>query len=93
VTIVDEDARALLIASLQYTDLVIIFDEDTPEKLIELIDPNVLVMGQEYEQQYMDKLLPGQIYIDERKIDVGFVPEAPNYRSSYLRKLIADGEQ
>src|SRR5208282_5997821 len=58
VTIVDEDARALLIASLQYTDPVIIFDEDTPEKLIELIDPNVLVMGQEYEQQYMDKMLP-----------------------------------
>ncbi|MEO6584199.1 MAG: D-glycero-beta-D-manno-heptose 1-phosphate adenylyltransferase [Ferruginibacter sp.] len=47
----DEDARALVIASLVVTDAVVIFDEDTPLALIQQILPDVLVKGMDYSIQ------------------------------------------
>ena len=44
----DENARALILASLLQTDAVVIFEEDTPLELIKLIMPNVLVKGGDY---------------------------------------------
>ncbi len=44
-----EDARALVLASLGFVDAVIIFDEDTPIRLIELLQPEVLVKGADYD--------------------------------------------
>src|SRR6187401_764238 len=44
----DQDARALLLASLIMVDAVIIFEEDTPLKLITTILPDVLVKGGDY---------------------------------------------
>ncbi len=44
----DENARALILASLLQTDAVVIFEEDTPLELIKLIKPNVLVKGGDY---------------------------------------------
>ena len=44
------DARALVIASLNCVDFVLFFDEDTPLELIELLRPDVLVKGGDYDQ-------------------------------------------
>ena len=44
----EQDARALILASLVVTDAVIIFDEDTPLHLISEILPDVLVKGSDY---------------------------------------------
>ena len=44
----DEHARAMVLASLQCVDYVIIFDEDTPLELIKAVKPNVLVKGGDY---------------------------------------------
>ena len=44
----DETARAIVMASLQPVDLVILFDEDTPLELIRAIRPDVLVKGADY---------------------------------------------
>jgi len=44
----DQDARALLLASLIMVDAVVIFEEDTPLKLITAILPDVLVKGGDY---------------------------------------------
>lgn len=43
-----EDARAIVLASLQSVDLVILFGEDTPMHLIEAIRPDVLIKGKDY---------------------------------------------
>jgi rfaE bifunctional protein nucleotidyltransferase chain/domain len=43
-----EQDRALLLASIQYVDAVILFDEATPLTLIETILPDVLVKGGDY---------------------------------------------
>ncbi|PKQ02490.1 MAG: D-glycero-beta-D-manno-heptose 1-phosphate adenylyltransferase, partial [Alphaproteobacteria bacterium HGW-Alphaproteobacteria-12] len=41
-------ARATVLASLQSVDLVVIFEEDTPETLIEALRPDLLVKGGDY---------------------------------------------
>ena len=44
----DQDSRALLLAALCMVDAVVIFEEDTPLKLITSILPDVLVKGGDY---------------------------------------------
>ena len=44
----NQDARALLLASLLMVDAVILFDEDTPLNLINATLPDVLVKGGDY---------------------------------------------
>lgn len=44
----DEKSRSMIIASLQFVDAVILFDEDTPYELIKAIEPDVLVKGADY---------------------------------------------
>lgn len=43
-----EKDRAFLLASLQCVDYVIVFEEDTPARLIESVKPDVLVKGGDY---------------------------------------------
>ncbi|MCQ2605338.1 MAG: D-glycero-beta-D-manno-heptose 1-phosphate adenylyltransferase [Bacteroidales bacterium] len=44
----EEESRALTIASFEFIDLVILFDEDTPLNLISSLLPDVLVKGSDY---------------------------------------------
>ena len=44
----DQVARANILASLLVVDAVVVFDEDTPKDIIELLSPNVLVKGGDY---------------------------------------------
>ena len=44
----NQDARALILASLIIVDAVIIFNEDTPLEIINAIMPDVLVKGGDY---------------------------------------------
>jgi len=46
--VVDEISRSRILASLEFVDLVIIFDELTPINLIKAIDPDILVKGKDY---------------------------------------------
>ena len=43
-----EMARATVLASLQMVDGVVLFEEDTPLKLIEGLRPDVLIKGADY---------------------------------------------
>ncbi len=47
----NEESRAILLASLHFVDVVIIFDEDTPCNLIKLIQPDILVKGADYKAE------------------------------------------
>lgn len=46
--IVSEEDRSFLVSSLCMVDYVCIFEEDTPQKLIEMIVPDVLVKGADW---------------------------------------------
>ncbi len=43
-----EDARAKVLASLGCIDAIVLFDEDTPYELIKLLQPDILVKGDDY---------------------------------------------
>ena len=47
----NEDSRAILLAALEFIDMVIVFDTDTPLVMIESLKPNVLVKGGDYDAQ------------------------------------------
>ncbi|MCB5224142.1 MAG: D-glycero-beta-D-manno-heptose 1-phosphate adenylyltransferase [Candidatus Cloacimonadaceae bacterium] len=51
--LVKEEDRAMVLAALQSVDIVVVFNQETPLKLIEHIRPDVLVKGGDWE--------PGQI--------------------------------
>jgi rfaE bifunctional protein nucleotidyltransferase chain/domain len=46
--ICDETSRARVMASLEFVDAVILFDEETPLELISFIKPDILVKGNDY---------------------------------------------
>jgi D-beta-D-heptose 7-phosphate kinase/D-beta-D-heptose 1-phosphate adenosyltransferase len=46
--ILTEDERAFIISSLKPVDYVVLFDEDTPQKLIDEIIPDILVKGADW---------------------------------------------
>lgn len=50
-----EEARATVLAALGFVDLVVFFNENTPLNLIELLQPDVLVKGADYDPNETDK--------------------------------------
>lgn len=47
----DEEARAIVLASLLFTDKIVFFEEDTPLELIRYIQPDFLVKGSDYKPE------------------------------------------
>ncbi|MEM8524648.1 MAG: D-glycero-beta-D-manno-heptose 1-phosphate adenylyltransferase [Bacteroidota bacterium] len=47
----DDLTRQYLLASLQCVDLVVVFEEDTPLKLIQLLSPAILVKGGDWKME------------------------------------------
>ncbi|MBL1279752.1 MAG: adenylyltransferase/cytidyltransferase family protein [Fluviicola sp.] len=45
----DNDARAMVLASLGFVDLIVFFDDDTPLSVIKELQPDVLVKGADYD--------------------------------------------
>ena len=47
----DENARAFVLAALEFVSAVTLFDEDTPYQLINKVQPDVLVKGSDYKPE------------------------------------------
>lgn len=74
----DEKARAMVLASLQCVDYVIIFDEDTPLDLIKTVKPNVLVKGGDYT---IDTIV-GASFVQQRGGIVRTIPLVEGYSTT-----------
>jgi len=46
--VIEERSRSFILASLYFVDAVVLFDEETPFKLIKLVQPDVLIKGSDY---------------------------------------------
>jgi D-beta-D-heptose 7-phosphate kinase / D-beta-D-heptose 1-phosphate adenosyltransferase len=64
----NQQDRAYIVAALEAVDFVVIFDEDTPYKLIKLIKPHILVKGGDYK----GKTVVGEDIVQELKL-VNFI--------------------
>ena len=51
--ILPEMERAEILSALRYVDHVILFDEETPERLIKALRPDVLVKGADYKGRFI----------------------------------------
>lgn len=67
--IVGQDNRAKLLAAINYIDYIVLFEEDTPEELIRLIRPDVLVKGQDWE----GKEVAGGQFVKQHGGEVRFI--------------------
>lgn len=79
--LVDENARAALLASLSAVNLVVIFPEETPERLLSELRPDVLVKGGDYKAEEV----LGREFVKEVKI----LPFVEGYSTTNLVNKIA----
>jgi D-glycero-beta-D-manno-heptose 1-phosphate adenylyltransferase len=80
----NQDARASVLSALSVVHAVVLFDEETPEKLIEAIRPNVLVKGSDYK---VDEIV-GASFVTSTGGEVRTIPFLEGYSSSsILEKL------
>jgi rfaE bifunctional protein nucleotidyltransferase chain/domain len=83
----DERTRAYVLAGLASVDLIVFFDEETPNNLIKLLQPNVLVKGKDYE---VEKII-GYDILKENGGEVITIPFLEGYSTSSLIKKIIEG--
>ena len=78
--IVADHDRARVVAALECVDCVVLFDEDTPLELIELLRPDVLVKGGDYRPD----TVVGADIVRARGGRVEIVSLVPNHSTSQL---------
>ena len=80
----DEAARARILAALAFVDAVVLFGEPTPLVLIELVQPDVLVKGDDYA---IDGIVGHELVLN-RGGQVLTVPLVPGYSTSRIVERI-----
>ena len=85
--LVPEHERAELVAALQCVDLCVIFDEDTPERLIREVEPDVLVKGGDWA---LDRIV-GREFVESRGGRVLTVPVREGHSTTALVARIRAG--
>ena len=84
----DETARARILASLAFVDAVVLFGESTPLALIGLVQPDVLVKGDDYAISG----IVGHELVLNRGGQVLTVPLVPGYSTSRIIARITNYE-
>jgi len=80
----DEQSRAILLAALACVDAVIIFEEDTPLKLIQQVKPDVLVKGGDWRPEQ----IVGFDFVSQYGGKVGSLDFIPGYSTTTLEEKI-----
>jgi rfaE bifunctional protein nucleotidyltransferase chain/domain len=75
-----EQDRAFQVASLLCVDAVCLFDEETPEELIKLISPDILVKGGDYT---IDKIV-GADFVQANGGQVAIIPFVNGYSTTSI---------
>ncbi len=82
--ITPESHRVEIISALNFVDYVVVFEEDTPLKLIEAVRPDILVKGEDWR----GKKVVGEDVVTARGGRVEFVTHVPGVSTSELIKKI-----
>ena len=81
-----EAARATVMASMQSADLVVVFEDDTPDRLIRAIRPEVLIKGADYT---IDQVV-GADFVQAHGGEVVLIPLAEGHSTtSTIRRINA----
>jgi rfaE bifunctional protein nucleotidyltransferase chain/domain len=80
----DEYSRMIILAAMQFVDAVILFDEDTPIKLISSIIPDILVKGSDYSAEN----IVGYDVVTKNGGTVKTIDFLPGFSTSSIEKKI-----
>jgi D-glycero-beta-D-manno-heptose 1-phosphate adenylyltransferase len=80
----NQESRALVIAALDFVDMVVIFEEDTPLEIIKQIKPGVLVKGGDYKLE----TIVGSDFVLGYGGKVEIVPLLPGYSTTAIEEKI-----
>ena len=83
----NESSRASILAALNCVDAVVLFHEDTPKQLIELIQPNTLVKGADYK---IEDIIGNDLVIANGG-SVKTIPFLKGYSTSHIINSIKNG--
>jgi len=76
------EMRSTILAALPFVDAVAIFDEDTPFKLIEALQPDFIIKGDDYTEQ----TIVGSNIVTKRGGKVLIIPKLDGHSTSKLLK-------
>jgi D-glycero-beta-D-manno-heptose 1-phosphate adenylyltransferase len=80
----DEKSRLMILASLAFVDAVVLFEEETPYKLISMLQPDILVKGGDYTE---DKIVGADI-VKSLGGKVVVLPFLEGYSTTSIEKKI-----
>jgi D-beta-D-heptose 7-phosphate kinase/D-beta-D-heptose 1-phosphate adenosyltransferase len=79
-----EQARATVVAALASVDYVVLFDEDTPLRIIQELLPDILVKGGDY----LPASVVGKAEVERAGGQVQVIPLVPGFSSSEIAERI-----
>jgi rfaE bifunctional protein nucleotidyltransferase chain/domain len=85
--ILKQQARLATIASLFFVDAVVVFEELTPQKVIELIKPNIITKGGDYNKE--DVI--GKDFISKYGGKIVILPLSKGFSTTNILDTINDG--
>ena len=80
----NEESRARVLAALQFVDLLVFFNDDTPLNLISELVPNVLVKGSDY----LAETIVGADVVKKAGGEVKTIDFVPGYSTSRIVEKI-----
>ena len=82
--IIEEDSRAKQLAAIEFIDAVILFNEDTPYNLINILKPDVLTKGGDYKKND----IVGNQLINKEHGKVVIIPLTQGYSTTSILEKI-----
>ena len=82
--IIEEDSRAKQLAAIEFIDAVILFNEDTPYNLINILKPDVLTKGGDYKKND----IVGNQLINKEQGKVVIIPLTQGYSTTSILEKI-----
>ena len=82
--IIEEDSRAKHLAAIEFIDAVVLFNEDTPYDLINILKPDVLTKGGDYKKND----IVGNQLINKEQGDVVIIPLTQGYSTTSILEKI-----
>jgi D-glycero-beta-D-manno-heptose 1-phosphate adenylyltransferase len=82
----NESSRGMILASLEFVNAVVKFDEDTPYELIKQVQPDVLVKGADYKIEQ----IVGHDIVQAKGGSVQTINYLPGYSTSAIEKKIKE---
>jgi D-beta-D-heptose 7-phosphate kinase/D-beta-D-heptose 1-phosphate adenosyltransferase len=80
------EGRAEVLAALEAVDLVVVFEQDTPLELIELVRPNVLIKGADYSREQV----VGHDVVEANGGQVILVDLVPGHSTTNIVRRVAE---